>query len=113
MYENNLNAVFHTQINCGYKLLCQKMPLVSKFLYTDKVKSALAKCVRHFSEHKERANERFSFDLARMFVKNAPRLTAADQSFGDFLATVTQIGEWRRHKLAATNILIVLWSPML
>lgn len=80
------------QINCGYKLLCQKMPLVSKFLYTDKIKSALAKCVKHFNEHKERSDERFSFDLARMFVKNSPRLTAPNQTFADFLATVTQIG---------------------
>lgn len=87
-------GIVNTAINGGYKLLCQKMPLVSKFLYTDRIKSALAKCTRHFAEHKERSNERFSFDLARMFVKNAPRLTGADQTFGDFLATVTQIGSF-------------------
>lgn len=86
-------GIVNTAINGGYKLLCQKMPLVSKFLYTDRIKSALSKCARHFVEHKERSNERFSFELARMFVKNAPRLTGAGEpAFGDFLATVTQIG---------------------
>lgn len=69
------------------------MPLISKFLYTDKVRSALAKCVRHFADNKERQLDRFSFDLAKNLVKNAPRLTA-DMSFGEFLATVTQIGKW-------------------
>lgn len=75
-------------------MLCQKMPLISKFLYADKVRSALAKCVRHFSENKARQQDRFSFELAKNLVKNAPRLTSADMmSFTEFLATVTEIGE--------------------
>lgn len=75
-------------------MLCQKMPLISKFLYADKVRSALAKCVRHFSENKARQQDRFSFELAKNLVKNAPRLTSGDMmSFTEFLATVTEIGE--------------------
>lgn len=73
-------------------MLCKKMPLISKFLYTDKVRSALAKCVRHFVENKERQQDCFSFELAKNLVKNMPRLTT-DMSFSEFLVTVTEIGK--------------------
>lgn len=68
------------------------MPLLSKYLYTDQVKSALGRVHRHAEESKERNKEMmFSYELAKNFAKNMFRLNVKF-SFADYLAILTQIG---------------------
>lgn len=68
------------------------MPVVSRYLYTDQVKSALGRAHKHFEETKERNKQiMFSYELAKNFAKNMMRLSGKI-SFTDFLAILTQIG---------------------
>lgn len=79
------------QINFSYKLLCQKMPLISKFLYTEKVKSVLSKAAKHFEDNKERMNLMYGYELGKNVAKNLLKLES-ELSLLDFVTLVTQVG---------------------
>lgn len=68
------------------------MPLISKFLYTDKVKSGLSRNLKHFQDNKERLNQMYSYESAKNFTKNMDKLNN-DLSFTEFLSIITQIGK--------------------
>lgn len=68
------------------------MPLISKFLYIDKVKSTLSKNLKYFNDNKDRLKNMYSYELAKNFTKNIQNLLN-DLSFMDFLNTIIQIGK--------------------
>lgn len=67
------------------------MPLISKFMYTEKVKSAFSKAAKHFEDNKERMNLMYSYELAKNVAKNLLKFES-QLSLLDFVTLVTQVG---------------------
>lgn len=89
------SGIVNTAVNYVYQFLRKKFFIFSQFIYDERIKSRLAKDLKHHRDNIEKNNQVYSYDRANVFNRDIKKLGLNDngESFLDqFRRLISQIG---------------------